>query len=269
MGELKKCSRCKEVKPTTEFTKKGDGLRGYCKGCAHDYYLRTRPHQLDVRQQYRSEHPDRIRDSRQRYYYKNRDRLLTEQRDRYAQNPLAKRQKNKAWAERNREKIKAYSHAHYLRNKENIRRRTKEFCRNHRDELNRKARLRYKQNPQRAADVNRKWRAKNRDKVSEWYRDYHARRRSASVVERVVLSELTRRHGSRCYLCDRMLGSKHVTIDHVIPLIRGGEHSYRNCRPCCRSCNSRKGHRLWSELSTLYPAMADRLKLALEAAMLE
>lgn len=37
------------------------------------------------------------------------------------------------------------------------------------------------------------------------------------------------------------------TIDHVIPLARGGRHAEGNLAPACRSCNSSKGDKLMIE----------------------
>jgi 5-methylcytosine-specific restriction endonuclease McrA len=51
-------------------------------------------------------------------------------------------------------------------------------------------------------------------------------------------------YGGRCYLC----GEPATTIDHVIPLARGGSNWPANLRPCCRSCNATKGRRLLAEL---------------------
>ncbi len=44
-----------------------------------------------------------------------------------------------------------------------------------------------------------------------------------------------------CYYCKRD-GLK-LTIDHFMPLARGGAHAIRNLVPACRSCNSRKKDR--------------------------
>jgi 5-methylcytosine-specific restriction endonuclease McrA len=44
-------------------------------------------------------------------------------------------------------------------------------------------------------------------------------------------------YGGRCWMC----GSPEAdTLDHVIPLARGGTNWPANLRPACRSCNSRK-----------------------------
>lgn len=50
-----------------------------------------------------------------------------------------------------------------------------------------------------------------------------------------------------CYWCLRCLTDKNFTIDHVIPLVRGGRHIADNLVASCRSCNSSKGAKLLSE----------------------
>lgn len=44
-----------------------------------------------------------------------------------------------------------------------------------------------------------------------------------------------------CWLCG-VMGAD--TIDHVVPLTRGGDNEPSNLRPAHRACNSRKGDRI-------------------------
>jgi 5-methylcytosine-specific restriction endonuclease McrA len=51
-----------------------------------------------------------------------------------------------------------------------------------------------------------------------------------------------------CHLCGaeinyqaHHLDPNSFTIDHIIPLSRGGKDTLENCAPCCRSCNRAKG----------------------------
>lgn len=44
----------------------------------------------------------------------------------------------------------------------------------------------------------------------------------------------------RCAYC-RVTGP--MTIDHVVPLSRGGRHAYSNLVPCCAPCNSDKANK--------------------------
>lgn len=43
-----------------------------------------------------------------------------------------------------------------------------------------------------------------------------------------------------CYYCGAQVAPKELTLDHVVPLVRGGTTSRNNCVPACKSCNSKK-----------------------------
>lgn len=43
-----------------------------------------------------------------------------------------------------------------------------------------------------------------------------------------------------CHYCGRQVGIKKLTMDHVIPLSRGGRSTKGNLVPCCKSCNTAK-----------------------------
>ena len=64
---------------------------------------------------------------------------------------------------------------------------------------------------------------------------------------RVRLSrrEVFARDGHRCQYCGRRI--KPLTLDHVVPRHRGGEHSWGNLVAACGECNHRKGGRLPGE----------------------
>lgn len=44
-----------------------------------------------------------------------------------------------------------------------------------------------------------------------------------------------------CQYCEKKLGGKDLTIDHVTPRAAGGGTSYMNCVTSCKKCNVRKG----------------------------
>lgn len=46
----------------------------------------------------------------------------------------------------------------------------------------------------------------------------------------------------RAQVCHYCVGARAETIDHKIPLSKGGDGSKENCVPCCRECNERKGN---------------------------
>jgi len=53
-----------------------------------------------------------------------------------------------------------------------------------------------------------------------------------------------------CYFCRRKIPPKDLTMEHVVPLIRGGESSKGNVVPACKECNNKKKYLLpieWEE----------------------
>jgi len=61
--------------------------------------------------------------------------------------------------------------------------------------------------------------------------------------KKIILSRknILRRDGHRCLYCGR--GDIPLTLDHVVPLSRGGEESWENLVCACVKCNNRKGDR--------------------------
>ena len=51
------------------------------------------------------------------------------------------------------------------------------------------------------------------------------------------------RDGSRCQYCGKRFPSKELTLDHVMPRVSGGEHSWGNLVCACVKCNAKKGGR--------------------------
>jgi 5-methylcytosine-specific restriction endonuclease McrA len=45
----------------------------------------------------------------------------------------------------------------------------------------------------------------------------------------------------RCVYCGRKM--QRLTMDHIIPLVHGGAHTWSNIVPACKSCNSSKRDR--------------------------
>ena len=43
-----------------------------------------------------------------------------------------------------------------------------------------------------------------------------------------------------CHYCGRQVGAANLTMDHVIPVARGGKYTRGNCVPCCKECNNKK-----------------------------
>ena len=111
-----------------------------------------------------------------------------------------------------------------------------------------------------------KWRDKNRAKLQEYQRNYNANNRDKERVksakylaknpewnalksqkrrarlancETLAISKKDMRHiyKQNCSFCKT---KEDITLDHIIPISRGGRHSIGNLQPLCRTCNSSK-----------------------------
>jgi 5-methylcytosine-specific restriction endonuclease McrA len=51
------------------------------------------------------------------------------------------------------------------------------------------------------------------------------------------------RDGNQCQYCGKHFPTRELTIDHVVPRVQGGEHSWENLVCACVRCNARKGGR--------------------------
>lgn len=94
-------------------------------------------------------------------------------------------------------------------------------------------------------DYNRRWVEDNRDRHNAKGQRRRARERAA-FIEDVDPLVVYYRDGGTCWLCrrqvPRVVGDVlSPSLDHVIPLSRGGEHSYANVRLSHSICNARKG----------------------------
>lgn len=73
------------------------------------------------------------------------------------------------------------------------------------------------------------------------------------MIEFIDRGAVIERDASTCYLCGHPVEESNIEIDHVVPLARGGEHTYANLRVACQRCNRRKGTKLVAELPWAIP----------------
>lgn len=53
-----------------------------------------------------------------------------------------------------------------------------------------------------------------------------------------------------CYYCNKKFKPGELTMDHIVPIVRGGKSVKGNVVPCCKECNNKKKHMLpmeWQE----------------------
>ncbi|HZP96567.1 MAG TPA: HNH endonuclease [Candidatus Limnocylindria bacterium] len=72
---------------------------------------------------------------------------------------------------------------------------------------------------------------------------YHVKR--PRPVVKLTRKEVLQRDDHTCQYCGKRMND--LTLDHVMPRHRGGQHTWENVVAACRSCNHKKGGRTLAE----------------------
>lgn len=97
-------------------------------------------------------------------------------------------------------------------------------------------------NPEKRAAALARYRERHPDKPRSDRAIRRARQRGAHVEHVEALVVLERADGV-CGICGEDVDPLDFHVDHVVPLARGGEHSYANTQPAHPRCNKSKGAR--------------------------
>lgn len=121
---------------------------------------------------------------------------------------------------------------------------------NYRDNKERYAelgRLRYEANSEHHNKQTKEWRKANQDKRREHEGRRRARKRETSV-EPISPAVVYERDGGICQICLNSVLYKEFSLDHVIPLSRGGDHLYSNIQASHLKCNLKKHARILEDM---------------------
>ena len=176
--------------------------------------------------------------------------------------PEKVREWNRKWRRENPEKARESDRRWRATNSEKERERSRKRKHNPRTEMTEEARERERardrkrnaDNPGRRGKYPQKWHEQNkerdRQRINEWMRSHpeervryeHARRsrKSASGGSYTVAEwkGLVAHYGNKCLCCGR--SDVALTVDHVVPVSKGGTSNIENLQPLCLSCNSKK-----------------------------
>jgi len=69
------------------------------------------------------------------------------------------------------------------------------------------------------------------------------RRQQANIfiAKKKTRDAVFKKYGERCVECGSYID---LTMDHIIPVSKGGEDIIENLQPLCKSCNSKKGNKI-------------------------
>jgi len=214
---MKRCTKCGRELELDRFARhkgKRDDLRSQCKDCDRAY---------------REQNAERIAQYLSNYYVENKGQLSAY---------------HKEWSADNADHLREYRQQQPPETPEQRERRL-----SHRREW-RKQNLEYE----------RQYREKHRERLRkynrEWLRAHPAtmlaglHRRRARVAESggsytpAEWRALCERYTYTCLCCGRQEPEIKLTVDHVIPISKGGSNDISNIQPLCSSCNFRKHARI-------------------------
>ncbi len=141
--------------------------------------------------------------------------------------------------------VKANRKRYRDKNKELLKIKNSIYGKANREKINLTARkYRAKLIEQGKAQVIREWDRQKRRNNPEKYKvrnhnNSMVRRRleDASPINPSDWIELKIRHGNKCFYCGE---DGKLSLDHFVPIAKGGEHKISNIVPACLRCNSRK-----------------------------
>lgn len=240
---MKRCTKCGERKPETEFHKnkrKADGLCVWCKPCScSQKRLRDAANREVVNQKAREYARGLTGEKRERRKARKRHSGMT------PDGVAAIREYNRSWRAENSALVKEVKERAKKRDRDATAERracraplltrkqiAARYLARHRDEVNEKNRLYQAANPEKFRELRRLGSSRRRARVRG------TAVRLTPAEWRVVQAEFL----GLCAYCLRP--PPRETIDHFRPLARGGEHAVENVVPACERCNYRKSDRL-------------------------
>lgn len=107
----------------------------------------------------------------------------------------------------------------------------------------------YLLNQEKQQKYTRAWRVANPEYSAVASSQRRAREASADRIESIRREVVFGRDSGVCYLCKLPVNPDAWHLDHIIPLTRGGNHTYDNVAVSHPECNCRKYNKLVSELT--------------------
>ena len=159
-------------------------------------------------------------------------------RQNYERDRASRNKQQAEWYANNRERERNKRLKWRMDNLEKHRELSMDYARRHPEKARLKGQRYRERHPERSRESVRKYQKAHPDQCRADGHNYRARKRKAkgriTAQDHKQLLEIA---NHKCLACGT---DEDLTIDHVIPLIKGGRNSIENTQVLCRSCNSSK-----------------------------
>lgn len=212
---------------------------------------------------WKKENPNKIRESARAYREKNREKI---------------QKSSKVYRENNIEKVREHSRVWARANPDKVKERKRKWNEANRDHINEQRRLKYQSDLEKMREYSREYYRANREKELERHhkhrkfnlervreqqrirrkahpekmKEYLSRRRAivrGASAEKIDYQEIYVRDNYTCLLCGEAVEMgkswphpRSPSIDHIIPLSKGGTHESINVQLTHLRCNIQKGN---------------------------
>lgn len=227
---IKTCSLCLRKLKKSEFNKNKrtkDKLSFWCRPCRKnkdkEYYLKNQNERKIKDKSYRQQNKNKIKIRNQKYYQNHKDD------DNF-------KQKTKLYRKYNNRKpdTKKKKSEYYQNTKERDKEKRLINDRNY-----------YNRNKNKVIQKVLNWQKRNPDKKRATDHNYRSRLyANGGKIKSDIVSEVLQSNNGFCQYCNK---NKANSVDHIIPLSKGGTNNRDNLAPACSSCNSSKKDKLLSE----------------------
>lgn len=134
------------------------------------------------------------------------------------------RERKRRWQKENPEKNAKYTRKHAEKNREKIAEKVRRWAR---------------ENPKKKAEKDRRWTKNNPEKrAANRSRRRTRKTKAGGSYTADEWNQLVAHYGGRCLCCGRT--DVKLTVDHIVPIAKGGTSNIDNIQPLCGSCNSSK-----------------------------
>ena len=234
---VKTCTKCEIAKPCSEFYADRAGkLKGSCKEC-YRAERRGRPTRTPAQ---KAAYRRRVGDVDASLTYRTIEQIRAEAAEKRAAKEAASvawQQKMAVKRERGRRGCRQWQATA-----------TSEEMAAYRSDNQERWRRHYEKHAKVERERVKRYKHANPDIVSKWHRDRQlmlSQRRDGTLTSDAIKQLFDA--AKDCPHCCREMTTSTKSLDHVIPLSRGGWHSISNVEVCCLSCNASKSSKLLSE----------------------
>ena len=217
---MKRCTKCRQIKELSEFGKQKaskDGHRHMCKLCIKSNEKKYRDRNLPI-----------VKARKKAWYLANKNKILAARKIYWENNKDVVSARNKSYQQSHTEDVKEYQRKYSEANNVAMKAYKKTWYLFNKDKHNARSAAWKKANPEKVRATNQVRRAIK----------YNV------TIEKVLPTDVFIRDKWVCGICSSKINKKlkwphpkSISLDHVIPLIKGGDHAMANCQAAHLECN--------------------------------